>query len=206
MGRPKTYERNELIDAASELFRDQGFAGTSAAELEAALGVNRSSIYAEFGSKQALFDASLQRYREVVVDRRFGALEEPGAGVDGIKAIFEFYGQAADGPASGRGCLLCNTAVELGPLDPSGTAAVHRYLERIGHAFKAALDDAARSGDLRRSVDTAQEAQFLTASILGIFVMLRAAAPPATVSAAATAAIDHTDSLRSSAFRDASDP
>ena len=196
MGRTKTYERDTLVDRAVELFRSHGFASTSAAMIEQALGVNRSSIYAEFGSKQALFDTALEQYRETVVDQRFGPLQAPGAGITAIKTVFAFYGASGDGPASGRGCLLCNTAIELGPNDPSGTQAVPRYLERISTAFGTALDDAARNGDLPSSIDTAAQAQFLTASVLGIFVMLRAGASADAITAAASAAIDHLETLR----------
>jgi TetR/AcrR family transcriptional repressor of nem operon len=195
MGRSKTYEREELIERAVDLFRSHGFASTSAAMLEDTLGVNRSSIYAEFGSKQALFDEALQRYRESVVDQRFGPLEEPGAGLAAIRELFSFYGAAGDGPASGRGCLLCNSAIEFGPTDPSGTEAVSRYFHRIHRGFATALNDAVRNGDVRSSLDTTEEAHFLTASVLGMFVMLRAAAPPEAVSAAASAAQQHIDSL-----------
>lgn len=198
MGRTKTYQRGALVDRAVELFRSHGFASTSAAMLEEQLGVNRSSIYAEFGSKQALFDAALERYRETVVDQRFGPLDEPGAGIGAITAVFEFYGAAGHGPASGRGCLLCNTAIELGSEDPTSTEAIPRYLERITSAFKFALDDAARNAEIRDTVDTTREAQFLTAAVLGIFVMLRAAAPPRAISATAAAAIDHVASLKPS--------
>lgn len=196
MGRSKTYQRDDLIQRAVEVFRSYGFASTSATMLEETLGLNRSSIYAEFGSKQALFDEALQRYRESVVDQRFGTLEEPGAGLVAIKELFSFYGAAGDGQAAGRGCLLCNTAIEFGPNDPSGTEAVSRYFDRIHRAFDSALKDAVRSGDAHRSLDTTEEARFLAASVLGIFVMLRAAAPPAAVSAAASAAQKHVDSLR----------
>jgi TetR/AcrR family transcriptional repressor of nem operon len=198
MGRTKTYERETLIDRAVEVFRSHGFASTSASMLEERLGVNRSSIYAEFGSKQGLFHAALERYRETVVDQRFAPLLEPGAGIEAIMAVFDFYGAAGVGPAAGRGCLLCNTAIELGPDDPIGTRAVPRYLDRISSAFEFALDDAVRQAEIHASVDTTQEAQFLTATVLGIFVMLRAGAPPAVISAAATAAKRHVASLEPS--------
>ena len=196
MGRTKTYERDTLVDRAVELFRSHGFASTSAAMIEETLGVNRSSIYAEFGSKQGLFDAALKQYRETIVDHRFGPLHEPGAGINGITDVFAFYGAAGDGPASGRGCLLCNTAIELGPDDPTNSEAVPRYLEYISEAFESALDDAALNGDLHSTVNTADEAQFLAASILGIFVMLRAAAPPNAIAAAKSAAVNHVETLR----------
>ena len=196
MGRKKSYDRDDLIGKAMEIFRGHGFAGTSAEMLVQGLGVNRYSLYAEFGSKQGLFDAALSRYDGVVVERSFGPLEAPGAGIDEIRALLEFYGTAGEGPASGRGCLLCNTAVELGPEDPSGAGFVQRYFERLSEAFFAALNNAHRRRELRLSVEPRTEAGFLTASVLGMFVMLRAKAPSTVIQSAARVAIEHVESLR----------
>lgn len=195
MGRRKTYDRDTLIDKSMEMFRDHGFAGTSTQMLVEGLGVNRYSLYAEFGDKQTLFDASLERYNDVVIERTFGPLEDPDAGIDEVRALLEFYGSAGEGPASGRGCLLCNTAIELGPHDPSGAGYVHRYFERLATAFRAALHHAHLKGELRRSVDPREEAEFLTASVLGLFVMLRASAPHSVIESAARAAIRHLEAL-----------
>jgi TetR/AcrR family transcriptional repressor of nem operon len=196
MGRKKSYEREVLIGKAMEIFRDHGFAGTSAEMLVQRLGVNRYSLYAEFGSKQGLFDAALQRYDEEVVGRNFGPLEAPGAGFCEVRALLEFFATAGEGPASGRGCLLCNTAVEFGPDDPSGAGFVQRYFERLCDAFYAALEKAQSNGELRPSTDLRAEAGFFTASVLGLFVMLRAQAPRTVVEDAARIAIEHLEALR----------
>jgi TetR/AcrR family transcriptional repressor of nem operon len=196
MGRKKSYDRGELVEKAMEIFRDHGFAGTSAEMLVEGLGVNRYSLYTEFGSKQELFNTALQRYDEVVVERNFGPLEVPGAGIDEIRTLLEFFASAGGGPSSGRGCLLCNTAVEFGPNDPSGAGFVQRYFKRLSEAFFAALNNAQNRGELRRSVDPRMEADFFTASVLGLFVMLRAKASPTIIESAVHVAISHLESLR----------
>ena len=196
MGRKKGYDRQVLIAKAVEVFRDHGFAGTSTQMLLDALGVNRFSLYSEFGSKQQLFDEALARYDEDVVGRRFGPLEKPGAGLAEVVELLEFYRSAAAGPANGRGCLLCNTAVEFGPDDPSGGGFVQRYFERLSSAFRAALTNARKEGVLARSADPEREASFLTASVLGLFVMLRAKAPPEVIDHAGRVAIRHVEALR----------
>jgi len=195
MGRKKTYDRDVLIGKAVDLFRDHGFAGTSAEMLVRELGVNRYSLYAEFGSKQGLFDAALQRYDDEVIARSYGPLESPDAGVAEVRALLGFYAHAADGPVHGRGCLLCNTAVELGPNDPSGAGFVQRYFTRLSRAFETALENARCDGTLRPDVDTTSQARFFTANVLGMFVMLRAKAPPEVVKNASRVAIDHLESL-----------
>jgi len=196
MGRKKSYDRDELIEKAVEIFRDHGFAGASAEILAEGLGVNRYGIYAEFGSKQRLFDAALQRYDEVVVEQNFGPLEAPGAGIEDVRALLEFFGSANDSPALGRGCLLCNTAVEYGPNDPNGAGFVQRYFERLSKAFHTALSNALNKGELHHSVDPRQEADFFTASVLGMFVMLRAKASLTHIESAALVGIKHLEALR----------
>ncbi len=196
MGRKKSYDRDALIAKAVELFRDHGFAGTSTQMLTEELGVNRFSLYAEFGNKQGLFDAALQRYDDEVMQRNFGPLEAPGAGLAEIRALFAFFGSASGAPAWGRGCLLCNTAVEFGPDDPSGAGFIQRYFERIARAFTAALSHALREGELASTVSPRAEASFFTAAVLGLFVMLRAQAPERVIQSAARVATDHLETLR----------
>ena len=200
MGRKKTYDRDALITKAMAVFREHGFAGTSAEMLVNELGVNRYSLYAEFGSKQGLFDAALARYDDEVLGRNFGPLEQPGAGIAEIQALLEFFGGASDSPAAGRGCLLCNTAVEFGAEDPTGAGFIQRYFARISSAFSGALTNARRDGDVRSAIDPGEEAGFFTAAVLGMFVMLRAKATPAVIESAARVATLHLESLRPDAM------
>jgi TetR/AcrR family transcriptional repressor of nem operon len=195
MGRKKKYDRNTLIGEAVEIFRDHGFAGTSAEMLSQRLGVNRFSIYAEFGSKQGLFEAALERYDQENVERNFGPLEAPGSSVIEIKKLLEFFSAAAKGSASGRGCLLCNTAVEFGPEDPGGAGYVKRYFERLAKAFHSALNNSQSRGELQETVDTSKEAEFLTATVLGLFVMLRARAPHTAIRSTVQVTSQHIDTL-----------
>jgi len=196
MGRKKSYDRDVLIAKAMDLFREHGFGGTSTEMLVAKLGVNRYSIYAEFGSKQALFDAALERYEQEVIDKSFGPLRARDAGLAEIRQLFEFYAAAAHGPASGKGCLLCNTAVELGTSDPGGGGHVQKYFTSLTTSFAVALLNTHQARALASDLDIRQEAHFLTASALGIFVMLRAKAAPEMIESAASVIIRHLDGLR----------
>jgi AcrR family transcriptional regulator len=63
MGRPKASEaretRREILDAALELFAENGFFGTGIREIARAVGVRESAIYHHFPSKEALLAALL---------------------------------------------------------------------------------------------------------------------------------------------------
>ena len=130
MGRAKQYDRIELLDHAIELFRRHGFNGTSTAQLVAELGVNRKSMYAEFGSKQGLFEAALERYNQEHLSNVLAPIEAPDAALDAIREAFASYADASDGWVRGRGCLMCNTAVERAALDAGAGRYVAAYLDR----------------------------------------------------------------------------
>jgi AcrR family transcriptional regulator len=61
-GRPRAFDEEEVLDVAMRLFWEHGFDGTSMSELTEAMGINRRSVYAAFGNKEALFTAALERY------------------------------------------------------------------------------------------------------------------------------------------------
>ena len=184
MPSPKNYDRNELLDRAIELFRRQGYAATSTAELVEELGVNRKSMYAEFGSKQELFEAVLERYSKVHLSRVLAAIEDPAAGADTIRNAFTGYASAIEGRYRGLGCLMANTAVERAALDPGSAKFVDAYLERLRVAFTRALTNARAAGDLSDDAQIEDLAASFAMSVVGISALIRANAPADQVHAA----------------------
>lgn len=196
MGTPKQYDRTELLDTAIEMFRRQGFNGTSTAELVAELGVNRKSMYGEFGSKQGLFEAALERYDHKHLTDVLAPIEAPDAGADAIREAFAGYASAGTGWARGRGCLMCNTAVERGALDPGSGRYVAAYLERLARAFRHALANARLSGEIDPAADLDQLAAFFTTTLIGVAASIRAEAPPEQTQAACRVATSVLDTHR----------
>lgn len=66
MGRTKAFDRNEVLDAAIQVFWKQGYADTSLSDLEKATGVNKSGLYSEFKDKDDIFYEALRRYHETM--------------------------------------------------------------------------------------------------------------------------------------------
>ncbi len=190
----KQYDRTELLDRAIELFRRQGFTATSTAELVDELGVNRKSMYAEFGSKQGLFEAALDRYDNHHLSGVLAPIEGADAGADAIREAFSAYAAESEGWARGRGCLLCNTAVERAALDPGARRHVDAYLERLTRAFRHALGNARRSGDLHPGANLDELASFFTMALVGVAAVIRAEAAPELVQAACRVATSVLDS------------
>ena len=186
MGRSKQYDRTELLDRAVELFRRQGYSGTSTAELVEELGVNRKSMYAEFGSKQELFEATLEHYDRKHLTNVLAPIEASNAGLAAIRQAFTGYASASEGWFNGRGCLMCNSAVERGALDPATGRYAAAYLHRITRAFRNALENGRSAGELDDGADLDELSGFLTTVLIGVAASIRAEAPPEQLHAAAS--------------------
>ncbi len=184
MPKSKCCNREEILDQAIELFRCNGYAGTSTAELVAELGINRKSMYAEFGSKQQLFESALERYSEVNLSRVLAPIEDPQADADTIRQTFFVYASAIDGPFNGLGCLMANTAVERAALDLGSAGFVDAYLERLNRGFLSALKNARAAGDLSRKANLDELAAFFAMSVVGVSAPIGAKAPSEQVHAA----------------------
>ncbi|MFT6390364.1 MAG: AcrR family transcriptional regulator [Cellvibrionaceae bacterium] len=56
------FDRNDVIDKATQLFWQNGFNGSSMQDVFSATGLKPGSIYLAFGSKEALFKETLEYY------------------------------------------------------------------------------------------------------------------------------------------------
>ncbi len=196
MGRNKTYDREDVTRKAMELFWARGFEATSTKDLANHMGVNVYSLFAEFKSKQGLYEAALAPYSKEVVARNFHALEGPDAGLDDIAAVFEFFAANADGPIASRGCLLCNAATERAASDAASQEFVATHFQSIENGVRNALTNASARGELRADVSCVDHGKFLTATLAGIFVLMRAGLGTEFLVAAARAARREIERIR----------
>jgi AcrR family transcriptional regulator len=61
--------RTALLDAATALFDERGYAGTALADVAATARVTRGAVYHHFEDKQALFEAVLNRFEVEATQR-----------------------------------------------------------------------------------------------------------------------------------------
>lgn len=195
MGRRRTYDRTELTDAVMQLFWEQGFHATSMRDVAAATDVSPSSIYAEFGSKQGLYEAALERYDETVVTRHFGGLEQPSSSLEDIAAVLRFFGGSDAVEGATLGCLQCNAATEQAPTPARSRATTADYAGRLTAAFGSALTHAEEAGRLVPGVDVDELARFLTVLVLGMFVVMRAGGDAVLLRAAAAQGLARLDDV-----------
>src|SRR5207342_638017 len=104
-GRPRGFDIDEALDCALEVFWRRGYEGASLPDLTEAMGINRPSLYAAFGNKEALFRKAVDRYVDSTSAHVRGALEEPTArGV--VERLFSGSVALITDPGNPRGCFL----------------------------------------------------------------------------------------------------
>lgn len=156
-----------------ELFWHRGYHATSLDDLVGELGVQRYGIYSTFKSKQGLFLAALEHYLTTVVGALLSELERSDAGLAAIQNYFARMVSIARTPAGLRGCLMCNTAVELAPHDAAVSEHVHAFLRRLEVAFGGAIANAQARGELAPVVTPTDGACYLTGVVLGLNVYVK---------------------------------
>src|ERR1700747_2087986 len=84
VGRPRAFDVQHALDQALKVFWRKGYEGASLPDLTRAMGINRPSLYAAFGNKEALFRKALARYDRGPAGYTYKALKQPTArGVGG---------------------------------------------------------------------------------------------------------------------------
>jgi len=73
--RRRQLTRSALVDAAIEVFAKKGFDGSSLEEIAETAGFTRGAIYSNFGSKEDLMLAVVERYNETLVGSFSDTLE-----------------------------------------------------------------------------------------------------------------------------------
>jgi AcrR family transcriptional regulator len=130
MGRPKKFNREDLLDKAVVVFWKKGFAGTTLHDLEKATKVNKSGLYSEFKDKEDLYLTSLQHYTSKLVAT--SPLSVKPLGWNNIERFFE-HALTSSNPH--KGCFCVNTMREL----PSLPLEVNDMVEKTVAGLKAGL-------------------------------------------------------------------
>jgi TetR/AcrR family transcriptional repressor of nem operon len=174
MARPKEFDRTEVLDRATRLFWERGFAGASISDLEAAMGIGRTSIYAAFGAKEDLFMAAIDHYDATYSIKLRNALTSGLSVRRAIELYFEELLKAFSDPDLPLGCLVTNVAVE----GDRGTTRMGRRIAasitRAEDTFYKVLRAAQVDGQVDPRADVRSVSRFLVMNTHGLSALAKA--------------------------------
>ncbi|WP_328999516.1 TetR/AcrR family transcriptional regulator [Kribbella sp. NBC_00709] len=186
MARPMTFDTDETIDKAVEVFWRRGFGATTPQNLVDELGIGKGSLYNTFKSKHHLFRLAMHRYSAHRAADLAEALDGPGPVRPKVRAAMQ---RLAGVGQHDLGCLIVNSAAELGSSDAVVAEVSQQMFERIEDAFRSAIERGQATGELTSGRDPGDAARALLAVVIGTNVLAKGGRPPAELGSLLDAAL-----------------
>jgi AcrR family transcriptional regulator len=189
-GRPREYDPEVALQQAMDAFWDTGFSGTSLDDLSTRTGMNRPSLYAAFGDKQALYLKTLEAY---LAGRRKDVAAALAAGRPLRETLRELYETVLDrfleGDRGARGCYLVGTAATEAVDNPEVREMLARSLRELDGGFREAFSRAKTRGELGPEADPEALATVASAIVYTLALRARAGQPRAALRKVADSAV-----------------
>jgi AcrR family transcriptional regulator len=189
IGRPRGFDRDAALEAAMLLFWRKGFAATSMNDLCDAMGVRSPSLYAAFGSKEALYLEAVEHYVQTIGPPIWDKLAEGATARAGIENLLIAWTESLPkSRATPAGCMALLAAV--GDEWPAAIVRVVKKvrLEMLG-TLRARLENAVAKRELPASTDIDGLSRFYLSVFQGMAIQARDGATQAELRAVAAAAM-----------------
>lgn len=168
-GRPPAFNYEEALEKAMQTFWTFGYEGTSMAALIEAMDMNKPSIYAAFGNKEALFNQVLDKY----VSGPSAFVKEAMAEPTSYLVAKTFLTKAVElltQHQNPRGCMIVQGALSCGPEAEMMQKKLIAYRANMEESIKKRFDLAKDNRDLPEDTNTTALAKYVATIHQGISV------------------------------------
>jgi AcrR family transcriptional regulator len=166
-GRPREFDEQTALDAAVRVFSEKGYEGASLADLQAAMGINRVSMYAAFGNKESLFVKAMDRFTEASGSHLASCLAAGSAREafekllrDGVRMFTNH-----DGPGV---CFVTQAPLQPGEASDDTRHYIARRRGEVEIALRRRFERAVDDGELPADSSPESLARFYAVVIQGI--------------------------------------
>jgi len=173
MSRPREFEVDQALRDAAEVFRVKGYHAASLEDLIEGTGLAKGSLYKAFHDKKSLFIGALDLYSQEARALFAESLEAPGSPREAIRQALLGYVDRAGTALGCSGCLLTNTAVELGSQEPEIAQHVRAGFEKRTDLLEKAVRRAQAAGEVDPRQDARTLAEFLELTVQGLRVLIK---------------------------------
>ncbi|MFC5452587.1 TetR/AcrR family transcriptional regulator [Paenibacillus aestuarii] len=171
MARTKEFDEDAVLLKAMRLFWEKGYEKTSMQDLVSHMGIHKGSLYDTFGDKQSLYIKALKRYSGMLEQNVKHRLADTRSAKQAIRQILEMAVQHQD--EYPIGCLVVNTAVELGSHDPESRDCVRLDWARIEQLIHDLIVEGQQSGEISKSHNAEWLSKYFHNASIGLRVMIK---------------------------------
>lgn len=113
-GRNRSFDKEGALEKAMGVFWQNGYPGTSLTDLTNVMGINKSSLYAAFGNKEALFDQAIEFYLNKYGMVHSVELYQPKVSLkERIRQYLLSIAHMLTNSETPKGCLICLSTSEI---------------------------------------------------------------------------------------------
>ena len=188
-GRPREFDRQAALARAMEVFWEKGLEGASMIDLTTAMGIASPSLYAAFGSKEALFREAVAHYVATDGAAIWNAVANAATVYKAVEALLMETARQFSRPGKPRGCLVILSALHANEANEAVRAELAAIRSRNAAALARRLAAAAASGEIAPNTDTDALADFYVTVQQGLSIRSRDGADRAALEAEARAAL-----------------
>jgi TetR/AcrR family transcriptional repressor of nem operon len=176
MPKVKQFNKEKVLEAASEIFKQKGYNGTSIDEILKATGLSRSSLYDSFKDKHSLYLEALEFYRVRETQAYESLAEKKLNGFQKVELLFkEVVNHLVNNP-NDNGCLMVNAAAEMSKHCEKTNQVICNNKENVQDLFASWLTDAEESHVIKLSKPAKAYSPFLFNALCGLKVMSQSGA------------------------------
>ena len=168
------YDRQDVVQKATNLFWGKGYHATSMRNLQEAVDLRPGSIYSGFGSKEGLFKETLQNYANKSVETLKSFSEIHDSPLEALQAFITSVVSVSKSPqAPSNMCMLVKTISELTEDNAELVAEAQRLLANMETEFADLFSQAQNRGELDASKDPKRLASLLQLQLMGLRAYVR---------------------------------
>tara|TARA_Y100001956_G_scaffold47156_1_gene45884 strand:- start:8872 stop:9456 length:585 start_codon:yes stop_codon:yes gene_type:complete len=168
MGKAAKFDREQVINLATDLYWQKGFHATSMRNLQDVIDMRPGSIYAAFGSKDGLFKEALNNYTQMGIELLATCIEEASSPLEGLKVFVKKVVINTKQDAPNGMCMLAKTIAELTDEHQELLERAQQCFQKMERTFAEVIGQAQQHGEIEQSKDPVKLARHLQIQIAGL--------------------------------------
>ena len=169
-GRPRTFDRDQALRDALDVFWERGYQGASLTSLTGTMGIGAPSLYAAFGSKAQLFQEATDLYLAEDAGEPTRLLASGETARASIEAMLRSNADLFTREDEPAGCMLTRAVSTCPDDDPELAAYLDRSVEQRIHDIEVRLERGVADGEELPCLEARALAEFFDAVVEGMAV------------------------------------
>ncbi|RQB27892.1 TetR/AcrR family transcriptional regulator [Pseudomonas aeruginosa] len=172
-GRPCGFDREQALRRALDVFWEAGYEGATMAALKEAMGgICAPSMYAAYGSKEALFRSAVELYLSQECQLSKGAFALPTAR-ESIAALLESAAVGYTTEGKPRGCLVDLSTTNFSPANKGVEDYLRDHRRRAARLLRERFARGVADGDVPAGADLDALTSFYSSVLQGLSIQAR---------------------------------